>query len=263
MLPPEVPKCAVCAIPSRKGSCAGCSKLKATLGSPVESLEFLTMSAKRDEPETSFWAAKEQATQGLPETRWGFGLDGIGKLLHAYLSAHAHRLFADDAVVTAVPSRAPVLAFALRSATPQGAPPMALADTGRKRRSWYQHTRRQPERLTLSPTDWEIDRATVDGRTVVVLDDVFVTGATLLSYAHALREHGASEIRALAVTRHLANTHNDFYDALRIARRSREWTWSPARSLVMRPGSSDGDLIEAMTSPRPTRDPSGPRRTFQ
>jgi len=62
---------------------------------------------------------------------------------------------------------------------------------------------------------------------VLLLDDVFVTGASLFSYAKALRLAGATEVRGVAIARHVSTRHCNYFDALRIIRRSAGWEWSP------------------------------------
>jgi hypoxanthine-guanine phosphoribosyltransferase len=66
----------------------------------------------------------------------------------------------------------------------------------------------------------------IRGRDVLLLDDVWVTGATACSYATALHEAGAAQVRCLSVVRHIDIKNPDYRDALRIVRRQMEWKWS-------------------------------------
>ena len=80
--------------------------------------------------------------------------------------------------------------------------------------------------------DWATGGASVTGRSVLLLDDVFVTGASILSYAAALRQAGAADVRGVVVVRHLRGLDSDYFDALRAVRHEREWTWLPSRAAV-------------------------------
>jgi len=65
----------------------------------------------------------------------------------------------------------------------------------------------QEQRLERTADDWRVDQETVAGRSVVLIDDVFVSGASMFSYAQALRQAGAKEIRAIAIGRHISDNH--------------------------------------------------------
>jgi hypothetical protein len=57
--------------------------------------------------------------------------------------------------------------------------------------------------------------------------DFFSTGQSLFSYATALREAGAAEIRAVVLQRMV---RNDYYAVLAWLRRTHDVTWRPERA---------------------------------
>ena len=70
----------------------------------------------------------------------------------------------------------------------------------------------------------------VDGQYVLVLDDLFVSGASMLSYVQALRRPGARPLRCVALARHVGEQHWNYWHALRIVRRSGDYQWTPERA---------------------------------
>ena len=135
--------------------------------------------------------------------------------------------------MTWVPSRGPLIATALASAPRPAVFSIPIESTGHKNGAWQQHTMAsQAERLARICSDWAVDGRAVAGRSVLLIDDVFVTGASMLSYAAALLRAGAVDVRAIAVSRHIRDTHSDYFDALRIVRRTGEWVWDPTRARV-------------------------------
>jgi hypothetical protein len=233
MLPPDVPQCKVCKMPNRSGLCAGCRKLKKAFGWPVDSVEMLTVSTRRDDPEHLIWGWKEEAeAMGLTHAPDDW-LGGIGARLSAYLKAHARRLLDGEPIVTSIPSRAPLVACALDTVAARDRLSARIERTGDKNGSWLQHKMAgQGARLARTTADWRVDGCAVSGRHVVLIDDVLVTGASMFSYAAALKSAGARDVRCVVIARHVRDTHSDYFDALRIVRRTRKWEWSPARSAV-------------------------------
>jgi hypothetical protein len=109
--------------------------------------------------------------------------------------------------------------------------------TGAKAHPFEQHrTETAKDRLALRAEDWYLDCAIpLRNRPVLLLDDVFVSGATTFSYAHAHREAGAAEVRVVTLIRHLSTRSVDYGDALRITRRTVAWDCDPAFSSVGEP----------------------------
>jgi hypothetical protein len=233
-LPPTVPQCCVCPMPQAKGICSGCRTLLELHGTPLGSLDFLTLSEKQDQPESTIWAWKTYAhdgSQGAPSDDW---LTGMSAGLSAYLDANRHRLLRDDPLVTTIPTRVPLIAAALDQARRKGWFAPHLASPGGKVGRWWQHaSSSQDERLARRASDWVPSPEIAPGRAVVLLDDVFVTGASMWSYARALKQAGAGDVRGVVLVRHLhKSTHWNYYDALRISSRRMKLKWSPLQGAV-------------------------------
>lgn len=233
----EVPTCRVCTLPYRDRLCGGCKKLVARFGFVPDSLEFLAVVDKRTPPESLMWDWKEQTT--LVDGRWTGPHDlltEIAMCLAAYTESHADRLLEGDPVIAALPSRAPLIAAAFAVAKQQERLSLRLSEVGAKSGDWFQHEMHgQAERLSRRMDDWDVHADAVAGRPVLLFDDVFVSGASMFSFAAALKRAGAREVRAVAVGRHIADNHNNYYDAARILRRTRAWYWSAGRAVVTRP----------------------------
>jgi hypothetical protein len=194
---------------------------------------MLTVSTKRDSPEHLIWSWKEEADAAGVRQAPSEWLSSVGTHLAAYLQAHERRLLGDDPLVTSIPSRVPLVACALDAPAARERLLVRIERTGDKNGSWLQHTMGgQTERLARTTADWLVDGRAVSGRHVLLIDDVFVTGASMFSYAAALKSAGARHVGCIAVTRHVSLTHADYFDALRIVRRTRSWEWSAARCAV-------------------------------
>jgi hypothetical protein len=128
----------------------------------------------------------------------------------------------------------PLIAAALDQARRKGwfAPYLTLP--GRKVGQWWQHaSSSQDERLAQRASDWLPSPEIGGGRAVVLLDDVFVTGASMWSYARALKQAGAGDVRGVVLVRHLhKSTQWNYYDAPRISRRCMKLEWSPLQGAV-------------------------------
>lgn len=234
ILPPDVPQCPVCKLPFRAAKvCQRCKKLLARYGEALESVEFLTIVNKRDPPETLIWAWKEETVKvnGVWQHDESLVMP-LGSHLWAYLDAHAERLLAGDPIVTAIPSRAPLINAAFHVAAEKGSSVVKLTRSGKKVGEWFQHGTTTAQRLGRTTNDWEIRPEAVVGRPVVLFDDVFVSGASMFSFAIALKAAGATEVRGVAIGRHVAHNYRDYHDALRIVRRRSPFYWSANRANV-------------------------------
>jgi hypothetical protein len=130
----------------------------------------------------------------------------IGAILSAYLQAQlgggrlGHRRFD---VVTAVPSSRPVVAAALQRAGDEGWWSCELGAVATARRG-HRRQRERPDRLRKYVHDkWDVDHAAVNGLDVLVVDDLYTSGGSVHSFAHALRQAGAASVRAVVLARNL------------------------------------------------------------
>jgi hypothetical protein len=233
VLPEEVPSCSVCGLPELRDLCRRCRVLLNRFDWSIESIEYLAVSSKRDWLERLIWTWK-----GNAEISERFGVDPSDELqsvaagLSAYFEHHQDRLLDGVSLITAVPSRVPLMATAFAVAERRGWFSLPVQPSGRKAGLWFQHAcRTGEERLGRSIEDWAIDVDTVCGQHVLVLDDLFVSGASMLSFMLALRHAGAWPVRGVALDRHIGDQHWNYWDALRIVHRSGDRLWSPQRSV--------------------------------
>jgi hypothetical protein len=112
---------------------AGCKRLEALFGWPLGTLELLCVADSATMPENLIWDWKALAgsfgTERRPVPRLGSisiqpapsaWIAPVGVRLAAYLTAHSSRLLAGDPVLTAVPSRGPLMQKALEIAAGEG-----------------------------------------------------------------------------------------------------------------------------------------------
>jgi hypothetical protein len=230
----SVPRCAICTLPNQTGLCKGCATLEEQFGWPFASLEFLCVAGKQDDPEHFIWSWKDYSTHS-PADVDDVWLSGVGTGLSAYLETYRERLIPDGTIVTAIPSRAPVIATSMRTVVASGWFAVEPIVTGAKNGHWLQHESTQTERLARSADSWLVDAKQVSGRDVLLLDDVWVTGASASSYVTALHDAGARDVRCLVIVRHLNSRNVDYRDALGIIRRQTEWKWSVQSTKACQP----------------------------
>jgi hypothetical protein len=233
VLPPSVSRCSTCLIPTVRATqrCRSCEQLRDVLGAPLRSLEFLTMAAVSSNQHRLLAAYKDEIRERrAAPTEW---LERYAAALSAYTEAHRLRLLVDGELATTVPSGAPLVEAAFAVAAGRGWFAPTITASGAKGRAWSNREGTLAERLALRADSWRVDAEVVRGRAVVLFDDVFVTGATVYSYAHALRAAGAVEVRAVVLERVVdAHVHggHDHLDALGEVRELGPYDWSAQRA---------------------------------
>jgi adenine/guanine phosphoribosyltransferase-like PRPP-binding protein len=75
---------------------------------------------------------------------------------------------------------------------------------------------------------WEIDRGAVDGRDVLVLDDILTSGGSIHSFAQALRRAGANSVRAVILARNIGADDGEWVLPLLQERHDAGGVWTPA-----------------------------------
>ena len=226
--------CPRCLAPKRgwrSGPCGGCRELGTALRTPLETVEFVTLSEVRGglEPLVREW-----------KDRWGCGVGwgradelatSVAAPLSAYLEEHADVLGTKDpdTLITWVPTSRPVIEQALGVAKSHGwYAPSGEASGDRSEGSGSQRYRPAATRLERDEKDWWVDSDVVGDRAVVMLDDVFTSGASMYSYAAALLDAGAEEVRAVALIRHCQGVvYSEHIEGV-------EWTASDRAELVLR-----------------------------
>jgi orotate phosphoribosyltransferase len=138
---------------------------------------------------------------------------------------------ADATVVTTVPTGAPLVSVAFDRAAPYGWFHFTPREIGFKRDAWNQHDKHLPR----TPADWIVDSSVTSGRRVLLLDDFFVTGQSLFSYAAARRGAGAVAVTAVVLVRIVKI---DYYTVLARLRREHDLTWQPSRAYPAAPAEA-------------------------
>ena len=155
----------------------------------------------------------------------------LGAILSAYLEAQlADGRLVDpvrEGIVTTVPSSRPVIAAALRRAAQEGwwAPHLVTVATTRP---GHRRQRQRPDAKRMYICDkWDVDRAAVTGLDVLVLDDIYTSGGSVHSLAHALRTAGAASVRAVVLARNVG-AHGAWVLPLLRAACDAGRSWTPA-----------------------------------
>jgi hypothetical protein len=131
-------------------------------------------------------------------------------------------------IVTAVPSSRPVVAAALRRAAEEGWWSCELAVVATTRRG-HCRQRERPDGLRPHVRDkWDVDREAVSGLNVLVLDDIYTSGGSVHSFAHALRQAGAASAYAVVLARNLWTHDAGWVLSLLRARHDTGYCWTPS-----------------------------------
>lgn len=192
----QPPTCPVCLAPRRRvtdRACPSCSELRGRLGRVYGSIEAVTTDTSRGLTHSLIRGAKDQFDPG--------SLNVLAAAWSAYWAAHGPRIANNEDLVVRVPSTNALLDRLTRAAVALGWPVPALLVGGAAHRRSTRLVGRE-QRMAAHPDDWNVE-LDVEGRNVVVVDDVYVTGATAWTYGAALRQRGAAHMR-LVVLEHCA-----------------------------------------------------------
>jgi predicted amidophosphoribosyltransferase len=155
----------------------------------------------------------------------------IGAILSAYLEVQLQggRLGPGEfGIVTTVPSSRPVIRAALRRAGQEGWWSCELATVARARPG-HRRQRERPDLLRPYVCGkWDVDRAAVSGLDVLVLDDIYTSGGSVQSLAHALRNAGAASVRGVVLARNLGVADTGWILSLLRARHDAGQPWTAA-----------------------------------
>lgn len=219
--------CERCFSPSRsprRQVCGSCREVGRRNPLALDSLEAVTIATSTGGLERILSSRKDS-----PRSRDSPHLLQLAAPLTSYLEAHRDDLGLDDDAVlfTAVPSSSEVIADALAIGGQCGWFDRVIEHTGRstdpdRKQRYRDHVSRQ----TLTHADWLVESDSVEGRDVVLLDDLMTSGASLHSYAKALKKAGARRIRGVVLIRHTGGyVYGEGVAAIRA--RDEALAWSP------------------------------------
>lgn len=208
--------------------CGDCLTLRRLHDRPLRSFEPISF-ARTDERLFGMiraWKEEGCATEGPLSNLPGSYGRPIAAILSAYLEAHREDLDldAETTLVTFVPTRSPVVgqALALAAARDWYAPP--LTETGSADPVLpCQRSMPADRRVRRSADSWSV-LGPVESARIVLIDDIYTTGASMHSFARALRDAGAAEVRAVAVVRTVGGYV--YSDTLERRRTRGTLTWS-------------------------------------
>jgi Phosphoribosyl transferase domain len=229
----HAPSCRFCAIPRQPQyvrdfpTCYRCGELANLYDGSLDDLYPMTYTT----PHWALGTGIRELKDDLHARPDNFIARSIGAVLSAYLEAQlgGRRLGLpwDFGVVTTVPSSRPVVAAALRRAAQEGWWVPELTDAATVRPG-HQRQRERPgaERIYVEDK-WDVDRAAVDGRDVLVLDDIYTSGGSIHSFARALRQSGANSVRAVILARNIGADNGEWVLPLLRDRHDAGAVWRP------------------------------------
>jgi hypothetical protein len=151
--------------------------------------------------------------------------------LSAYHSAHQHKLLAQDATSTSVPGSRALIEVTVRLARMLDWPVPTINRLAAEATPHSQRQARREARMNLGSEHWQIADAVA--QPVLVIDDVYATGASMWSFAKALRDQGAPRVRGVALVRWASGTvYREHLADLRAKHGISEWQWNPERRVV-------------------------------
>lgn len=230
----HAPSCRHCAVPRQPQyvrdfpTCFRCGEHAVLYGNSLEDVYPITYTTPLWPLGTGIRELKD-TFQARPDN---FIARSLGAVLSAYLEAQfgAQRLGLpwDFGLITTVPSSRPVVAAALRRAADEGWWVPQLADVADVRPGHQRQRERPGAERPYVEDKWEVDRAAVEGRDVLALDDIYTSGGSIHSFAQALRRAGANSVRAVILARNIGNENAGWVQPLLQARHDAGAVWTPA-----------------------------------
>lgn len=143
----------------------------------------------------------------------------LGSLLYSFLTAHdgcLKKVLSENFVVTWVPSNDPDRKFDHIEGILEAVSGWVADLPVERGLIWRNPESARPARQALTPGAYNVDEDAIGGRSILLLDDVWTTGASLASSAAALRLGGASKVVGAVIGRQL----------------NRQWTGKNNQALV-------------------------------
>lgn len=227
----DVNGCPACFAPRRTPGYAMCASCREVIDSNplgLDSIDFVTLSTPREGLEPTVIRWKDAYGGGSTSD-----LLRLAAPLSAYLERHsaALGLNSPDVFVTSVPSSSALIPSLMDLCREVGWFNVGVEKVGHAR----DPTRKQrylsfDVRRRLTRQDWVVDEAEVAGRQAVLVDDVMTSGASLHSYAAALKFAGAWRIRGVVLVRNIGGTV--YQEVLHAERREGASPWGAEQRSV-------------------------------
>jgi predicted amidophosphoribosyltransferase len=236
----EANSCRLCAQPresryAQYDTCYRCHQLTERHGPVIDTLVPITYTAY-DWPLGRGLRTLKDADACSPQSTWALG---FGAILSAFLEAQLPAFGRGgryDRIVP-LPTSSPVIGRSLERAHAEGwfVPPLATAGATIASGSRRQRDRNPSQRVEVDPRKWVFAEGALDGVVdVLVLDDMLTTGASVFSFAAALRRHGVSFVDVVVVARNVGQRDARW---LRPMLEGRTHGWEPWTPEIARRGT--------------------------